>query len=180
MEYKKTPKALKVLGKFVAPILVGAILLGGCKKTPESFMSSKEYSIRVETYRHDYSSNIAAAHLSFSNACIDGKIVVDEQKNILKRMKPAYEAYCNYEKLYQKNGAEEELNRPRFNCFESNLCALLDKNINGFDSGQPELEKYLKANGYKVSVEAYESDAEKAAAEVAETGTEILLDALSD
>ena len=55
----------------------------------------------------------------------------------------------------------KEISRERkYECLER----VLDKNINGFDVGTPELEKALKANGHYIEVENNTSTKEKIAA----------------
>ncbi len=176
MEYKSEIKK-RILGMASSALL---LFNSGCE-VQSSFNGLDELYARRSQYEQDHRLNLNKAYCTFDDACLDGKLSVDEQRQVLEYLALSRDAKDKFTDLVTNRSPEKEDTTLSWNEKDESYWFLLNQNINGIDAGTPEFQEYLVKNGIKTEVEGYWSQGEQDAAdEAVEVALEIIEVFLSD
>lgn len=142
-----------VMGRYVAPAMVGLSLLsGGCSTdsgavVPVNEDTRKAVQNKVED---QYESAVKDFEQIFDEAVVDGSITLKEQKE-LKGSLEAVTGLQDRLKSYKLAEGDKEF-KGEFEKY-TNLRNLVQTNLYNFDFGKPALEVKLQESGIPVTVE---------------------------
>ncbi|MEK6934141.1 MAG: hypothetical protein AABW75_04685 [Nanoarchaeota archaeon] len=144
--------------------LAGLIGIAGCAP-PKVEFSLSQIAERMDNIRASYSTSLVQVNTKMDQVMTSRYFSEDDQKVVYGALKSMVNGFTEYKELTSKCAEEPYCFEFSTNRFE--WYPLLQKNVVGFDGGNPEIQKYFDAkySGFKAG--SIYSPAEKEASEEA-------------